>query len=202
MPDPIRIFVLTQSPIPNPLIEMLRSVSPRLAVTHRIAHSLDELGDDAWRGVEVLYTTGLMPPPELAPDLRWVQGHFAGFDSVLEHPLLKRVTLTTASGIHAPAMGEYVLMMMLAFAHHLPRMIQYQRQAEWPRERWALFAPQELRGSTVGIAGYGSIGREVARLAHAFGMRVLATKRDAAATLDTGWQLPGVGDPSAGQVDR
>jgi len=202
MSDLIRVFILTQSPIPDPLIETLRSVSPRLAVTHRTAHSLDELGSDAWHGVEVLYTTGLLPPPEVAPDLRWVQGHFAGVDSVIEHPLLKRVKLTSASGIHAPEMGEYVLMMMLAFAHHLPRMIQHQRQAEWPKERWALFAPQELRGSTVGIAGYGSIGREVARLARAFGMRVLATKRDLSHMTDSGWELPEVGDASAGHVDR
>src|SRR3972149_4142470 len=158
MTDQIRVFVLTQSPIPNPLLEMLRAVSHRLSVTHRTAHSLDELGD-VWRGVEVLYPPGLMPSPEDAPDLRWVQGHFAGVDSVLEQPLLQQVTLTTASGIHAPAMGEYILMTMLAFAHHLPRMLHYQKSAEWPKDRWALFAPAELRGSTVGIVGYGSVGR-------------------------------------------
>jgi phosphoglycerate dehydrogenase-like enzyme len=188
--------------MPDPLIEMLRAVSPRLSVAHRTAQQLEELGDDVWRGVEILYTTWLMPSPERAPDLRWVQGHFAGIDAFLDHPLLKRVTLTTTSGIHAPTIGEYVLMMMLAFAHHLPRMIEHQQRAEWPRDRWALFAPVELRGSTVGIVGYGSIGREVARLARAFGLRVLATKRDAARIDDTGWRLSGVGDASAEHVDR
>ena len=201
MPNAIPVLILTQSPIPASLIENLRVVSPRLVIEHRTAQTLDELGD-ALREVEVLYTTGLMPSPESAPALRWVQGHFAGVDPFLDHPLLKHATLTTASGVHAPAMAEHILMMMLASAHHLPRMIEYQTKVEWPKERWALFAPRELRESTVGIVGYGSVGREVARLAKTFGMRVLATKRNVGHAADAGWQLPGVGDPEARNVDR
>jgi phosphoglycerate dehydrogenase-like enzyme len=201
MTDPIRVFVLTQSPIPAPLIEKVRAISPRLLIEHRTARTLDELGD-ALREVEVLYTTGLMPSPENAPALRWMQGHFAGVERYLDHPLLKSVVLTTSSGIHAPAMAEYILMMMLAFAHQLPRMIEHQKRGEWPQGRWALFAPRELRGTVVGIVGYGSVGREVARLAKAFGMQVLATKRDLTRVTDEGWRLPGVGDPLTQSVDR
>jgi len=201
MVEPIPVLILTQSPIPAPLIEKVRAVSPRLVAEHRTARTLDELGD-ALRDVEVLYTTGLMPSPEQAPALKWVQGHFAGVERFLDHPLLKSVVLTTSSGIHAPAMAEYVLMMMLAFAHHLPRMIEYHKRAEWPQGRWDLFAPRELRGMTVGIVGYGSVGREVARLAKAFGMRVLATKRDLTRVTDEGWRLPEVGDPLTQSVDR
>ena len=200
--DAIRVFVLTQSPMPDALIESLRAVSPRLVVEQRTAQALEELGDAVWRGVEVLYTTMLMPSPEQAPDLRWVQGHFAGVEQFLDHPLFQRAALTTTSGIHAPAMAKYVLMMMLAFAHHLPRMLHYQNLLEWPKKRWDLFAPRELRGSTAGIVGYGSIGREVTRLARAFGMRVLATKRDVARTEDAGWRLSGIGDAAAGHVNR
>ena len=200
--DTIRVFVLTQASMPDAFIESLRAVSPRLVVEHRTAHTLEELGDEAMRGVEVLYTTMVMPSPEQAPDLRWVQGHFAGVERFLGHPLFQRAALTTSSGIHAPAMAEYVLMMVLAFAHHLPRMIHYQRQSEWPKGRWELFAPRELCGSTIGIVGYGSIGREVARLARTFGMRVLASKRDVTRAGDTGWRLPGIGDAAAEHVDR
>jgi phosphoglycerate dehydrogenase-like enzyme len=77
-------------------------------------------------------------------------------------------------------MAEYVLMMMLALAHRLPAMLYYQGRGEWPSQRWRKFVPQELRGATVGVVGYGSIGREIGRLARAFGMRVLGTRRGAA----------------------
>jgi phosphoglycerate dehydrogenase-like enzyme len=200
--DIIHVLVLTQAPMPDPLIENLRAVSSRLAVTACTAQTLEELGDAIWRGVEVLYTTGLLPSPQRAPDLRWVQGHFAGVDPFLDQPLFQRVRLTTSSGIHVPAMAEYVMMMMLAFAHHLPRMLATQQAAEWPADRWQRFVPRELRGATLGIVGYGSIGREVARIARAFGLHVLAVKRDPARREDTGWGLPGVGDPDADSVTR
>src|SRR5512136_1654452 len=201
MTDSIRVLVLTQAPMPEHLLARLRAVSPRVIVEHRAAETLEELGD-VWQEVEVLYTTRLAPLPEAAPRLRWVQGHFAGVDQILEHPLLRCVTLTTSSGIHAPTMAEYILMMVLAFAHRLPRMIEYQGRAEWPQPRWALFVPQELRDATIGIVGYGSIGRETARLAHAFGMRVLALKRQVDQLADDGWHLPNVGDASGEYVAR
>ena len=201
MADAIRVLVLTQAPMPEPLLARLRAASPRVIVEHRTAESLEELGD-VWQEVEVLYTTRLAPLPEAAPRLRWVQGHFAGVDQLLGHPLLRRVTLTTSSGIHAPVMAEYILMMILACAHRLPRMLEYQRQVEWPQQRWALFVPQELRGATLGLVGYGSIGRETARLARAFGMRVLALKRHVDQVADDGWRLPDVGDAAGEYVDR
>ncbi len=201
MNDTIRVLVLSQQRMPEPLIDKIRSVSPRLSIEHRTAKTLDELGD-VWRGVEVLYTTGLMPSPQAAPDLRWVQGHFAGVDMLLDHPLLRSIALTTSSGVHASNISEYILMMMLAFAHRLPRMIEYQRRVEWPHDRWTRFVPRELSDSTLGIVGYGSIGRHTARLAKAFGMKVLATKRDVQHTSDNGWRLSGMGDPAGEYVDR
>ncbi len=201
MSDTLYVLILTQARISEPLIEKLRQVSARLVIDHRVAQSIEELGD-VWRGVEVLYTTGLLPPPDRAPDLRWVQGHFAGVESFMTHPLLSQVTLTPSSGIHATTIAEYVLLMILAFGHRLPNMLQHQQRSEWPEQRWKQFVSRELRDSTLGIVGYGSIGREVARLAKAFGMRVLATKRHVEQTADRGWQTPEVGDPTAAQVDR
>ena len=201
MTDEIHVLVLTQSLMPEPLLAKLRAVSPRVMVEHRAAETLEELGD-VWQEVEVLYTTKLAPLPEVAPRLRWVQGHFAGVDHLLGHPLLRTVTLTTSSGIHAPGMAEYVMMMVLAFAHRLPRMIEYQHRAEWPGQRWTLFVPQELRDATLGIVGYGSIGRETARLARAFGMRVLALKRQVDHVADDGWRLPDVGDAAGEYLAR
>lgn len=173
--DPI--FVLGTMSFPDELLNLLREVSPRLAVVQHNAASADEIPSQLWDQVEVLYTLSAAPDPARTPRLRWVQLHSAGVDHVLDTPLWQSdVIITTTSGIHAPNMAEYVLMMMLAFAHRLPRMLEYQARTEWPSQRWSKFVPQELRGATVGVIGYGSIGREIGRLAHVFGMRVLGMR--------------------------
>ncbi len=177
--DPVH--VLGTLSFPDELLDRLRSVSPRLLVRQHNAPSIDEVPPELWDQVEVLYTFSAIPDPARLPGLRWVQLHSAGVNHVLDTPLwASDVTITTVSGIHAPTIAEYALMMMLAFAHRLPRMVYYQKRGEWPSQRWRKFVPQELRGATVGVLGYGSIGREIGRLAHAFGMRVLGTRRGAA----------------------
>jgi phosphoglycerate dehydrogenase-like enzyme len=133
-----------------------------------------------------------------------VQLHSAGADHVLEHPLFRSpVEFTTASGVHAINIAEYVFAMALAWFHRLPRMLEWQARGQWPpdRERWALFVPEELWGKTIGIVGYGSIGRQVARLAKAFGMRVLAMQRGEDHR-DHGFVFPGTGDPEGTLPDR
>jgi phosphoglycerate dehydrogenase-like enzyme len=145
---------------------------------------------------EVLYTWTALPKPEEAPNLQWVQFHSAGIDHVQGHSLLDcDLTVTTVSGIHAVPIGEYVMASILAWSHRVPRMFVYQKRGIWPGGRWEKFVAPELRGSTIGIVGYGSIGREVARLANAFGMRILATKRDPRHVEDSGYRIPGTGDP-------
>jgi phosphoglycerate dehydrogenase-like enzyme len=152
--------------------------------------------------VEVLCTFQALPDPAQAPHLRWVQLMSAGADHAVDHPILTdQVVLTTTSGIHAINVGELVLTMMLAWGQRLPTLMAYQRRAEWPSGRFALFSPQELRGGTVGIVGYGSIGREVGRLASAFGMRVLALNRSGD-PVDCGYTIPGVGDPQGSVPQR
>jgi phosphoglycerate dehydrogenase-like enzyme len=80
--------------------------------------------------------------------------------------------------------------------------LYYQNENNWPEDRWSLFLPDEIRGRTLGILGYGSIGREIARLAKAFGMKVLASKRDAKRIDHQGYTLPGTGDPDGTVLDR
>lgn len=77
-----------------------------------------------------------------------------------------------------------------------------QRLAEWPRERWERFSPRELRDSTVGIVGYGSIGRQTARLLQPFGATVLAAKRDVMHPEDLDYIPEGMGDPQGDLVHR
>ncbi len=197
MSNAVRVLILSQAPLSDELLNRVRAVSPRLHVEQRVGATPAAVDEAAWQGVEVLQTTGLMPRPEQAPNLRWVQGYFAGADRALREngELFKKVILTTSSGVHMPVMAEHTLMMMLAHNHRLPRLFEAQAARDWPAKRGELLSASELRGKTVGILGYGSIGREIARLARAFGMRVLAAKRNPARRQDDGWQLPGTGDP-------
>jgi len=112
---------------------------------------------------------------EAAPRLRWVQLTSAGADRLLGSGFSEQgVRVTTVSGLHATPIGEFVLCAMLMFAKGAPTSMRAQVRHEWAR-----FAPTELRGKTVGVVGMGNIGREVGRLARAFGCRVVGTTRSA-----------------------
>jgi phosphoglycerate dehydrogenase-like enzyme len=183
-------------------LDRLRAVSPRLVVEQRTCRSAEEVTQALDPTVAVLYTVRPVLDLTHAPNLAWVQAHSAGVDYFIDTPLWQSsIPITTMSGIHATTIGEYVLTMMLALTYRVPRMLSYQHQTEWPGDRWAWFARHELRGQTVGIVGYGSIGREVARLAAGFGMRILAMKRSPDPA-DHGWRLPGTGDPEGRLPER
>lgn len=183
-------------------LNKLRAVSPRLHVEQKTCRNDEAVASALTAETEVLYTFEAAFDPADYPALRWVQLHSAGVDHVLNTPLMRsNVILTTVSGIHAPQIAEYVLTSMLAFTHRIPTMLHYQWRAEWPAGRWDLFAGHELRGQTVGIVGYGSIGREVARLAKAFTMRVLVSKRRPGKLADDGYNLIDVGDAAGTLAD-
>lgn len=164
---------------PNRL-DALRAVSPRLVIRQHPAQSVPDVPQAAWDQAEVLYTYGVLPVPEQTPNLRWVQLDSAGIDHIVDSPIWRsEVVLTTLAGVAPTNMAEHALLMMLAFGHHLRQLIDLQARREWPalEDRRARFTPDELRGATVGIVGYGSIGRELGRIAHALGMRVIAVTR-------------------------
>jgi phosphoglycerate dehydrogenase-like enzyme len=124
---------------------------------------------------EVLFTTPMMPADiaARAPRLRWVQLTSAGVDRLLDSDLARGgVTITTATGIHAVPIGEYVVAVMLAWAKGLPGAMRAQTERQWRP-----YLAEELHEKTVGIIGLGAIGSYVAKLARADGMRVLAVRR-------------------------
>jgi phosphoglycerate dehydrogenase-like enzyme len=178
-------------------IDQLRQLSPRLNIRTQTAKAPEEISPEIWEHVEILYTDRLTPLPNSVPKLKWVQYHYAGVDHVASAPLLHdpRITITTISGAASPQVAEHAMMMMLALGHKIPDLHALQAKSEWPRDRWERLKPVELRGSTVGLVGYGSIGREIARLLQPFGVRVLAVKRDAMHPQDNDYEIEGYGDP-------
>jgi phosphoglycerate dehydrogenase-like enzyme len=202
MADEIRVLVTLS--LDDLLIQKLRGVSPRLVIEHHPARKADEIPENIWEKIEVLYTDVALPDPDRAPNLRWIQFHWAGIDRMLENPIMRKdgLVITTMSGASASQMAEYILTGLLALGHHLPALFAHQRQAEWPADRWDRYKPVELRGSTVGIVGYGSIGRQTANLLHQFGATVLAAKYNAMQPEDTGYTPEGLGDPEGDLVRR
>ena len=202
MDDPIDVLITI--PFQDDLIARLQDVSPRLHIRQVKASKAEEISPDVWATIEVLYTARVLPLPELVPNLRWIQFHFAGVDHARDALILRKpgVTATTMSGASASQVGEYILMMLLAFSHRLPDLIDHQRRGVWPKDRWERFSPVELRSSTVGIVGYGSIGRQVARLLYPSGAKVLANKLDGRHPEDPGYTIDGLGDVGGDYIQR
>jgi phosphoglycerate dehydrogenase-like enzyme len=190
--EPIHVVVAMD--FSDAILERIRAVSPRL----RVERHYPDVPERVWENAEVLYTLRHFPDPVQASHLRWIQMHTAGIDHAIDQPIMKAqdVEITNASGVHAVHMSEFCLMMMMAFAYKLPQVLEFQAKSEWPRRPHELFAPVPLRGQTLGIVGYGAIGRELARMADALGMRVLAIKRNVMHPADYGtYRIPGTGDP-------
>lgn len=112
--------------------------------------------------------------PELAPRARWLQATSAGIGQFVKRSgydkRMPTTIFTTASGVHARPLAEFCIMSMLMFNKGLVRMLRDQERKHWER-----YAGTDLEGRTLAIVGLGKIGNQVACMADAFGMRVIAT---------------------------
>ncbi len=193
------VTVLIASYLEPELVERIRSVEgteviyepallprPRYACDHvgrPLVRSDEE--ERRWRGylarAEVMFDfdhTNAASLRDLIPRARWIQGTSTGIGQLLVRTgLLDRpMAFTTARGIHAKPLADFTLMAILWFAKDGFRLVRDQAA-----HRWVRYCGRDIRGATVGIVGFGSIGREVARVCRAVGMRVAATRRTAAA---------------------
>lgn len=156
-------------------LERIRAAAPGSRI---VMVSTEGLSDGPLDDVEVLLRGFLSAETfdrilARAPRLAWVHSASAGVERVLTPAGRERgVVITNARGVFSAPIAEYVLMMILAVSRRLPQLLELQRERTWqPLEA------TELRDVTVGVIGLGSIGRAVAELAHAFGCRVVATRR-------------------------
>jgi phosphoglycerate dehydrogenase-like enzyme len=176
----------------------IEGAAPGAQIVDRRCRSQAEMVEAAEGGCDVLF--GFRVPDELvrrAPDLKWVQLLSAGADHIMKGELAARsaIAVTNSSGIHSTPIAEYTIGSMLAWSHGLHITLRAQIRREWKRNSQFMDTVDSMRGKTLGVIGYGSIGRETARIAQALGMTILALKRNPDERRDTGWNPPGVGDP-------
>jgi len=193
------ITVLSQLQFTETQLDKLRVVSPQIEIHQYSGVTFNDLPDSLRDKVHVLYSWGsTASEAHLYPNLKWLQTHSAGVDNLLNIPIWQSDTIITSmNGIHAVTISEHALALILAFHYKIPTMVHLQDKAEWPKGRWDIFARPELRGSTLGIVGYGAIGRELARQVQALGMRVLALNRSGQRRILHNFSIPDLGDPQA-----
>lgn len=114
---------------------------------------------------------------EAAQHLEWIQWPAAGVERCVQQPELqaRAPLVTNLQRTMGPSIAEHVIAMMLALSRHLEDFGQQQDQAHWQSQD-AAPELEDVAGKTMVVAGLGGIGTEVARRAHALGMRVVATR--------------------------
>ena len=161
-------------------LRRVREVDPEAAC--RVGRFADLAADDL-SGFDIVF--GALPPGRLeeAAALRWLHLPSAGFDGYADRSrhLSPDLVVTGSSGVFGIPIAEHVLGVMIALSRNLSRYALQQRDREWK----PILDGRRIAGSTVGLLGFGDIGREVARRVRALGARVLAARRTPEAVAGT-----------------
>jgi phosphoglycerate dehydrogenase-like enzyme len=172
----------------NPVLVLAAENVPQFAMLNELPHTVcRDFAACAHSGKDATVILQWSGTPELLRELlgicrkvRWVHCRAAGLDNLLFPELVESpILLTNGRGVFSASLGEFVLAAILYFAKDFRRMVRNQTASVWEQ-----FDVQEIAGQTVGILGYGDIGRAVARRAHAMGMHVHATKRHVPGSTD------------------
>ena len=136
--------------------------------------------------------------------LEYVHLVSAGNDYIWNLPIYthSQIPIGTSSGIHGPIVGAWVIMTWLVASHKYAILHEWQKTRTWddtPKGKSNFASVSDNVNKRLGILGYGSIGRQVARSAKALGMDVFAFTANPRNTLesrrDHGYVVPGTGDP-------
>ncbi|WVQ72853.1 hypothetical protein IAR50_002414 [Cryptococcus sp. DSM 104548] len=172
------------------------------------------LPKQALQEADILFTEMVGVPAHVAdlkaeiPNLKLIQLVCAGSEKALASPAVAKyaagsdrsIVLANASGIHVLSIPNYVVASILGAYHQLTRQIVFGAI----NKRWATRSEIEItdkpyyarspRGRTVGMLGYGALGRESARLLSCLGMKIIAANTSGTATKQTGYIIDGTGD--------
>lgn len=171
----------------NKSLETSLSAGAKVLATGTSLADFDEFrSDDCATKPNVIFVSPSCPkarkqlPLVLAafPSIEWVHVRSAGIDFIVSEELTyfvekKKIPLTNAKGQFSSSLAEYTMMACSYFAKDLPRLMRQKNDKNWEK-----YDVEELRGKTLGIVGYGDIGRACAKLGHVYGMKIVALRRN------------------------
>ena len=193
--------LLLQAHLQPGTTDRLRALSPDLEIIDATAD--DAFDIDALADPKLEVIVGRRVPADLArvPGLRWLQVGSAGVDHLAgDPPWARGIQVTNARGVFAIPIGEYVTGAILRINQPVDRWAADQAARRWPLEDEPVASV--VRGRTVVLVGYGSIGREVARQLAALGLRIIAVKPRPEVRFDASYRVPGTGDPDGSIPER
>lgn len=167
--------VLVAEPVDDAWVDELRARHPSVTIDVRepiVPGAV--LTDDELRERTVLFADHCPANADALRNLRWIQLGSAGYQQLAGLDLPAGLRVSNASGVNDRPIAEWCVLMMLTFARDLPTTLRNQEARRYDRDTRF---QAELQGLRVGILGYGSIGREVGRLAAALGMEIWAASR-------------------------
>ena len=207
--QPEHLLVILPFAEPTEIFDRIRKAHPYLKITYKSLHFTstpwvgdEEIDPSIYETATLLITLSAVPLPPNAPLLRLIHFISAGTNHIQHTPIYSdtSIILTTSSGIHGPQIAEWVILTALANSHHYSLLHTWQQKHDWGKGNniRLLSSLRDKAGQTLGILGYGSIGRQVARVGAAMGMSVLAytasPRRTPESKCDDGYIVPGTGD--------
>ena len=166
-------------------------------------HLVNALGSptavtDHLKDADIMYTSTANFDPLQAPKLRLVQTNSVAMNLITDKSIFKTsVPIANVKGAYTPAVAEFAIGLLLGLIRRIQIGVQYQEKKTWPSDSIieTMFIGDELYGKTMGMVGYGSIGRHIARIGNAFGMNILACARSPKTKCCSAYCLPNTGDP-------
>ncbi|KAI8686680.1 hypothetical protein NCS56_00328500 [Fusarium sp. Ph1] len=200
-----KAVIFTTVPAPQSQLDRIQEQFPDLKIVTRLqpwGAPLDpDFKEEEWKDTTVLLTATILPTREQAPHLQYVQLTSAGANHIVDRPLFSgtNIPFSTANGVHGPQIAEWIVSTFLTFQHHLKDYWKLQEEAKWKRLHQNPEDAEDTVGKRIGILGYGSIGRQTARVAKALGMDVhaytLHPRPTPESRRDDSYSPEGLGDP-------
>lgn len=188
------VLYLKENRVPRDAEKRIRAIAPERTLL--ITSDTEEV----LRVLDTLEIAAGDFPHELAciaPRLAWFQQWYAGADWLQKYPQARELpfVLTNASGIHGAQMAEHFFGLLIAWYKKFPEVFAAQKRHEWIR-RAVVSGGEPVAGKHILILGFGSIGREVARIAGAFRMKVTGVRRS------PGGDAPLPGEPKIVGIEK